>query len=473
MPRQQFIGSRRGAAGAGDRRGHRPRRTCRRLRCRRRRARLRSDARAAAAGASCSSWATPDEHVLLLVLHHIAGDGWSLAPLGRDLTATPTRHAAPAGRRSCAAAGAIRRLHAVAAGRAGRARTTPTAPITRQLAFWRTALDGLPDQIELPTDRPRPGVSSHRGGHVPLRSIPAELHGALAGLARSNQASLFMVVQAALAALLTRLGAGEDIPIGSPIAGRTDHALESLVGFFVNTLVLRTDLSGDPSFRELLARVRATDLAAYAHQDLPFERLVEVLNPARSLSRHPLFQVMLAFETQQAAGGGSIWPACARSRSRSRPAAPSSTCRSASPRPRGRRRPGRHRGRDRIRERPVRRVDASRRWARGWSVCSRPPWPTPTARSGAADPRGRRARHHPAALERHRPRGARAATPAGPVRRAGRPHPRRAGRDLRGAARSATPSSTPAPTSWRITLSASASAPRSWSGFASSARRKC
>src|SRR5262249_45391164 len=167
--------------------------------------------------------------------------------------------------------------------------------IARQLAFWKSNLHGLPDQVNLPTDRARPAVASYRGGSVAFE-LGRELHGRLLELARKSGASLFMVLQAGLATLLTRLGAGTDIPIGSPIAGRTDSALHNLVGFFVNTLVLRTDTKGNPSFRELIGRVRTSNLSAYTHQDLPFERLVEVINPARSLSSHPLFQVMLVLQ---------------------------------------------------------------------------------------------------------------------------------------------------------------------------------
>ena len=140
----------------------------------------------------------------------------------------------------------------------------PASAIARQLAFWTDALKDLPEQIELPGDRARPAVASHRGGGVPL-VLSAPLHRGLAGLARGTGASLFMVLQAALAGLLSRLGAGPDIAIGSPIAGRTDGALDDLIGFFVNTLVLRTDTSGNPDFTALIGRVRGANLAAYAH----------------------------------------------------------------------------------------------------------------------------------------------------------------------------------------------------------------
>ncbi|MDL2082292.1 condensation domain-containing protein, partial [Streptomyces sp. GXMU-J15] len=144
----------------------------------------------------------------------------------------------------------------------------------RQLAHWRAALAGLPQELTLPTDRPRPARASYRGGSTTL-TLDAHTHTRLRELAASRGASVFMVVQAAVAALLTRLGAGTDIPLGTVVAGRGDEALEDLVGFFVNTLVLRNDTSGDPTFTELLDRTRAVSLAAYDHQDLPFERLVE------------------------------------------------------------------------------------------------------------------------------------------------------------------------------------------------------
>ncbi len=173
----------------------------------------------------------------------------------------------------------------------------------RQLAFWKRTLDGLPEELALPVDRPRPLEATYRGGTADI-ALDAELTAGLRELARSSNVSMFMVVQAAVAALLTRLGAGTDIPLGSPIAGRTEEVLEDLVGFFLNTLVLRTDTSGDPAFRELLARVRETDLAAFDHQEVPFERVVDMLSPARSLSRHPLFQVMVVYLAAGVDGGG-------------------------------------------------------------------------------------------------------------------------------------------------------------------------
>ncbi|GFE13224.1 hypothetical protein Sgleb_12710 [Streptomyces glebosus] len=235
----------------------------------------------------------PNEYVLLLVLHHIAGDGASMAPLARDLAtayASRTRGEDP----DWAQLPFQYADFAVWQRRALGEADDPDSALSRQLDHWRTTLTGLPEHLELPFDRPRPAVPTHRGDTVRFAVAP-EVHDALVRLAREHHATVFMVVHAALATLLHRLGAGVDIVIGSPVANRTDDALAPLVGFFANNLVLRTDLTGDPDFTEVLRRVRAADLAAYAHQDVPFERVVEAVNPVRSTARHPLFQTGLNF----------------------------------------------------------------------------------------------------------------------------------------------------------------------------------
>ena len=227
-----------------------------------------------------------EESALLLLHHHIAADDGRCGPGAgpRHRLSARVRGQEPAGslpvryvdytlwQRQLLGDNRSRNLAAEQLGSGGRPLVCPTS--------WSCG----------PTSRARrcPATRATR-----FRSSSPQLLGPATGWAA--QVSVFMVLQAALAALLTRLGAGTDIPIGSPTAGREDDALNDLVGFFVNTLVLRTDTSGDPSFTELLARVRRTDLAAYDNAELPFERLAEVLNPVRSLSHHPLFQVMLAY----------------------------------------------------------------------------------------------------------------------------------------------------------------------------------
>ncbi|MEU6153437.1 amino acid adenylation domain-containing protein [Actinosynnema sp. NPDC047251] len=234
----------------------------------------------------------PADSVLLLVVHHIACDGWSITPLCRDLE---TAYRA----RSGGGAPRFRDLPIQYGDYALWQRelfgdgTNPTGVAARQLDFWQRTLEGLPAELADHADRPR---SADADVATLTTRWPRRLHESLHALARNSGSTLFMVLQAGFAAVLTRRGAGTDLPLGTVVAGRDDPTTEDLVGFFVNSLVLRVDTSGDPAFGELVERVRGTTLAAFDHRDVPFDQVVEHLRPERVPGRNPLFQSVLVLQ---------------------------------------------------------------------------------------------------------------------------------------------------------------------------------
>ncbi|HEU4451992.1 MAG TPA: condensation domain-containing protein, partial [Longimicrobium sp.] len=239
-----------------------------------------------------------EDHALLLGMHHIVSDGWSMGVLFRELSSL--YEAFREGRESPLPEPAVQYADYAAWQR----EHLRGEMLELQLSYWRDRLADAPALLELPTDRPRPAVQTFRGASERVE-LSGELLERLRALGRSEGATLFMVVLAAFQALLSRYSGSEDVVVGSPIAGRTRKEVEELIGFFVNTLVLRTDLGGDPSFREVLGRVREATLGAYEHQELPFEKLVAELQPERSLSHSPLFQVSFTLgDAEESAGGG-------------------------------------------------------------------------------------------------------------------------------------------------------------------------
>ncbi|MFV1361756.1 condensation domain-containing protein, partial [Mycolicibacterium fortuitum] len=235
-----------------------------------------------------------EQHVLVAVVHHIAADGWSITPFVADLGSAYASRCA--GRAPEWAPLSVQYADYTLWQQEWLGSTSdPDSVIATQLAYWEQELVDLPERLELPTDRPYPPVADYQGSSVAVE-WPAELQQQVARVAREHGATSFMVVQAALAALLAELSASSDVAVGITTAGRSDPGLDELVGFFVNTLVLRLDLGGDPTVSDLLDQVRRRGLAAFEHQDVPFEALVERLNPARSLTHHPLVQVMVSWQ---------------------------------------------------------------------------------------------------------------------------------------------------------------------------------
>ncbi|MFB7664834.1 condensation domain-containing protein [Kitasatospora sp. NPDC056138] len=231
------------------------------------------------------------DHVLLLTVHHSVFDGWSLGVLTRELS--DAYAALHQGRRPQLSQVPLQYADFAAWQRAHLTADT----LSRHLDYWRGKLAGAPALLELPTDRPRPEVPSHRGGAVRF-TVPAETAGRLRELARSQSASLFVVTLAAYQVVLSRYTAMADLVVGVPVAGRDRRELEGLIGFFAHTLPLRADLGGDPSFARLVAQVRESALDGMSHQELPFEQLVEQLAPARELGRNPLVQVLFNLLTR-------------------------------------------------------------------------------------------------------------------------------------------------------------------------------
>ncbi|HJW95775.1 MAG TPA: amino acid adenylation domain-containing protein, partial [Thermoanaerobaculia bacterium] len=229
------------------------------------------------------------EHWLLLTLHHIIADGWSLGVLFQELSAFYAGFLS-------ASAPVLDELplqfpdYAV-----WQRRHLTSARLEEQLAYWRNALDGVPETLAIPTDRPRPAMQTFHGSRI-VFTLPSEVVAPLEELSRAEGSTLFLTFLAAFQATLARLSGQDDIVVGSPVANRDRLDTEGLIGLFVNSVLLRGDLKGDPSFRELLRRLRKTSLDAYEHQDLPFEKIVEDLRPARDLSRPPLFNVMFGFQ---------------------------------------------------------------------------------------------------------------------------------------------------------------------------------